>query len=193
METLPDSDAMTISFKDLIEIMCVSGFLNAGVRWPRLRKAYEKAAEVLGKDHPFATRRFLTDGYSVLLKINDKFLLDLVSDQFALFELLKSYLKTDGLDFADEFAARWWPMGKRKPIFIDGRLSFGQPVVIQGVPTLVLYRAYLAERRGGTDTTDGASTRQIIDQKTVLHVARWYSIATRSVRAAVEYETRLAA
>lgn len=193
METLPDSDAMTISFKDLIEIMCVSGFLNAGVRWPRLRKAYEKAAEVLGIDHPFATRRFLTDGYSVLLKMDDRFLLDLVSDQFALFEVLKPYLKTDGLDFADEFAARWWPMGKRKPVFIDGRLSFGQPVVTQGVPTLILYRAYLAERRSRTDSTIRDSIRQPIDQKTVLHVARWYSIASRSVRAAVDYEMRLAA
>jgi hypothetical protein len=173
--------------------MCVSGFLNAGVRWPRLRKAYEKAGEILGIDHPFATRRFLTDGYSVLLNIDDRFLLDLVSNQFALFEMLRPYLKTDGLDFADEFAARWWPMGKRKPVFIDGRLSFGQPVVTQGVPTLVLYRAYIAERRGRNGATIGASISQTIDQKTVRYVADWYSIASRSVQAAVEYETRLAA
>ncbi len=184
---------MTISFRDLIEIMCVSGFLNAGVRWPRLRKAYEKAGEVLGIDHPFATRRFLTDGYSVLLKLDDKYLLDLVSDQFALFQVLRPYLKTDGLDFADEFAARWWPMGKRKPVFIDGRLSFGQPVVTQGVPTLVLYRAYLAESRTRAGTVKIDSGRQTIDQKTVAYVAHWYSIASRSVRAAIEYETRLAA
>jgi hypothetical protein len=193
IDSFPDSDAVTISFRDLIEIMCVSGFLNAGVRWPRLRKAYEKAAEVLGIDHPFATRRFLTDGYSVLLKIDDRFLLDLVSNQFALFEMLRPYLRTDGLDFADEFAARWWPMGKRKPVFVDGRLSFGQPVVTQGVPTLVLYRAYLAERRARIDTTTRDSNCQTIDQKTVRYVANWYSIASRSVQAAVEYETRLAA
>jgi hypothetical protein len=192
MGTLPESDAMTISFRDLIEIMCVSGFLNAGVRWPRLRKAYAKAAEVLGKDHPFATRRFLTDGYSVLLKINDKFLLDLVSDQFALFEVLRPYLKTDGLEFADDFAARWWPMGKQKPVFIDGRLSFGQPVVTQGVPTLVLHRAYLAERRARASIITSASP-QAVDRKIIRYVADWYSIAPRSVRAAVEYETRLAA
>ena len=76
MGILPESEAKTISFRDLIEIMCVGGFLNAGVRWPRLRKAYEKAAEILDADHPFATRRFLTDGYSVLLRMNDQFLLD---------------------------------------------------------------------------------------------------------------------
>jgi len=192
-DAFPDAESMTISFRDLIEIMCVSGFLEAGVRWPRLRKAYEKAGEILGIDHPFATRRFLTDGYSVLLKVDDRFLLDLVSDQFSLFEMLRPYLKTDGLDFADEFAARWWPMGKRTPVFIDGRLSFGQPVVTQGVPTLVLYNAYLAERRSRTGTTTSDSTRQIIDQKTLAYVANWYAIASRSVRAAVEYETRLAA
>ena len=193
LDVFPESEAVTISFRDLIEIMCVSGFLNAGVRWPRLRKAYEKAGEILGIDHPFATRRFLTDGYSVLLNIDDRFLLDLVSNQFALFEMLRPYLKTDGLDFADEFAARWWPMGKRKPVFIDGRVSFGQPVVTQGVPTLVLYRAYIAERRGRNGATIGASISQTINQKTVRYVADWYSIASRSVHAAVEYETRLAA
>jgi hypothetical protein len=192
-DAFPESDAMTISFRDLIEIMCVSGFLEAGVRWPRLRKAYEKAAGVLGIGHPFATRRFLTDGYSVLLKVDDRYLLDLVSDQFSLFEMLRPYLKTDGLDFADEFAARWWPMGKRKPVFIDGRLSFGQPVVTEGVPTSVLHRAYLAERRGRTGSTTGARISPTIDQKTVRYVAEWYSIASLSVRAAIEYETRLAA
>jgi hypothetical protein len=193
LDAFPESGAMTISFRDLIEIMCVSGFLEAGVRWPRLRKAYQLAAEVLGIDHPFATRRFLTDGYTVLLKVDDKYLLDLVSNQFSLLQVLRPYLKTDGLDFADEFAARWWPMGKRKPVFIDGRLSFGQPVVTQGVPTLVLYRAYLAERRTRTDNTISDSNRPAIDQRSVAHVANWYSIASRSVRAAVEYETRLAA
>jgi hypothetical protein len=147
---------------------------------------------VLGVDHPFATRRFLTDGYSILLKMDDRYLLDLVSDQFALLSVLRQYLKTDGLDFVDEFAVRWWPMGKRKPVFIDGRLSFGQPVVTQGVPTLVLHRAYLAERRSRTNTATSASTEGI-DQKIIHYVADWYSITSRSVRAAVEYETRLAA
>jgi Putative DNA-binding HTH domain len=193
LEAISESEAVTLSFRDLIEVMCVSGFLSAGVRWPRLRKAHEKAAKVLGNDHPFASRRFLTDGYSVLLNIDDKFLLDLVSDQFALFEVLRPYLKTDGIDFADEFAARWWPMGKRKPVFVDGRISFGQPVVTQGVPTLVLYRAYLAERRSRTAAAIRAPIGATIDQKTVLYVADWYSVASRSVRAAVEYEARLAA
>jgi hypothetical protein len=184
---------MTISFKDLIEIMCVSGFLEAGVRWPRLRKAYERAADVLEADHPFATRHFLTDGYSVLLKVNDRLLLDLISNQFSLFEVLRPYLRTDGLDFADEFASRWWPMGKRKPVFIDGRLSFGQPVVTEGVPTIILYSAYLAERRYRNGSTTHTTIGQTIDQKTVRYVADWYSITSPSVRAAIEYEARLAA
>ncbi len=193
LDAFPESDAVAISFRDLIEIMCVNGFLEAGVRWPRLRKAYEKAGEVLGIDHPFATRRFLTHGYSVLLKVNDRYLLDLVSDQFSLFEMLRPYLRTDGLDFADEFATRWWPMGKRKPVFIDGRLSFGQPVITEGVPTATLHRAYLAELRSATGGRVQAPAGQTIDQKTVRYVAEWYSITSPSVRAAIEYETRLAA
>src|SRR5258708_30938166 len=46
-DALPESEAMTISFRDLIEIMCVNGFLDAGARWPRRMTAYEKAADDL--------------------------------------------------------------------------------------------------------------------------------------------------
>jgi hypothetical protein len=83
-------------------------------------------------------------------------------------------------------------MGKRKPVFIDGRVSFGQPVVIEGVPTVTLHLAYLAELRGTADAVP-ASADRTIDQRIVRYIAEWYSIASPSVRAAIEYETRLAA
>jgi hypothetical protein len=194
----PGDESISLTFRDLIEAMCVDGFLKAGVRWPRLRKAHQRAAEVLGLDHPFATRKFLTDGHSVLLKVGDTYLLDLVSDQYALLDILRPYLKTEGLDFEGAFAARWWPMGKREPVIIDGARSFGQPIVKEGVPTLVLYRACLAEEVA----VRSQSTRLISSpalphagpsENIIRYVADWYSVAPRSVKAAIEYEIRLAA
>jgi len=71
-------------------------------------------------------------------------------------------------------AARWFPSTNRR-IVIDPARSFGQPVVEkEGVPTSVLARSYKAEQ-------------------SLKRVARWYDVDVRSVRAAVEFERRLAA
>ncbi len=206
--TQRDEGFVALTFRDLIEVMCVHGFLKAGVKWPLLRNAHQNAAEILGLDHPFATRQFLTDGHSVLLKTGEESLLDLVSNQYALVRILSPYLKTDGLDFVGAFAARWWPMGKREPVVLDAGRSFGQPIVPQGVPTVILYRAYLAESRAKSSpeaiglwpaparidpSAHPLLVAAALDEKTVRYVAGWYSIPPRSVRAAIEYESRLAA
>lgn len=194
----PEERPIALTFRDLIEAMCVHGFLKAGVHWPDMRRAHQNAAKILQTSHPFATRRFLTDGHSVLLKVGEKSLLDLVSDQYALLNLLRPYLKTDGLEFEGEFVARWWPMGKREPVVLDCSRGFGQPIVKEGVPTLILYRACSAEERAkhrqvtGSITRPAPATARPVEQ-TIRYVADWYSVSARSVRAAVEYEMRLAA
>lgn len=70
-------------------------------------------------------------------------------------------------------AARWFPVASRR-VVIDPARSFGQPIVQEGVPTLVLAKTFAAE---------GSYSR----------VARWYDVDVRSVRAAVDFEHRLAA
>ena len=177
--------------------MCTWVF-ESGRQRPLLRKAQERAAEILGLDHPFATRKFLTDGHGVLMRVGEESLLDLARDQYALRGILSPYLKPDGLDFDGDFAARWWPMGKREPVVVDGARSFGQPIVREGVPTFILYRAYLAESRAESSTRVDSHPKadphlKPFHQKTVRYVAGWYSIPPRSVRAAIEYESRLAA
>jgi uncharacterized protein (DUF433 family) len=71
---------------------------------------------------------------------------------------------------------RWFPMGeKRKVVVIDPQRAFGRPIVAEGgVPTEVLASAVAAE-------------------KSVERVARWYAVSPREVKAAVEFEQRLAA
>jgi hypothetical protein len=187
-----------LSFRDLIEVMCVHGFLVGGVRWPILRRVHDKAAQILHTRHPFATRQFLTDGHSVLLRVGEKALLDLVSNQYTLLALIRPFLKTDGLDFVDDFAARWWPLGKRTPVLIDAGRSFGQPIVIEGVPTSLLFRAYGSEfkaARGALSSVRDFEEEAAPDAaaSAIRRVATWYAIPVKSVRAAVDYEDRLAA
>jgi uncharacterized protein (DUF433 family) len=58
---------------------------------------------------------------------------------------------------------------------LDPLRNFGEPIVTkEGVPTRVLARSYQAEH-------------------SMARVAKWYDVDVESVRAAVEFERRLAA
>lgn len=183
-----DRGTIALSFQDLIEVRFVDAFLEAGVSWSNLRAAHLRATDLLQNTHPFATRRFVTDGHTVLTRVANKALLDVVANQMGFYRILSASLKE--LEFKNRVTVRWWPMGRRQPVVIDGGRCFGQPIVSkEGVPTAVLHRAYLAEEQpqkiSGIDRD--------LDVRVIQRVANWFGVAKRSVRAAVEYELRLAA
>jgi hypothetical protein len=186
-----------LSFADLIEVRCVHAFLEAGVSWKTLRTAHARAVKLLGVDHPLATQKFFTDGHTILTRLDEQAILDIVGNQLAFNRILDRYLK-GVLDFVDQVPVRWWPMGRRRAVVIDATRSFGQPIInTEGVPTAVLYRAYRAEsgeqgsfpRIGG----EGASPNFVADPSAISRVANWFGVEKRSVRTAIEYELRLAA
>jgi uncharacterized protein (DUF433 family) len=164
-----------LSFRDLIEIRFVDAFLKHGLTWKVLRVTYARAQEIIGTDHPFCTRRFKTDGHTLFQVggIRSSSVLDLFQNQLGFAKVISPYLK--GLEFEHETITQWWPLGRNQPVVIDGARSFGQPIVFkEGVPTAVLNRAFKAE-----DSID--------------RVAEWFRVEKRSVRAAIRYESQLAA
>lgn|SRR5208282_4788376 len=195
-----EDEAIVLSFKDLIEIRYVHAFLEVGVSWKTLRDAHEKAAALMKTKHPFATRRFDSDGHTILTRVGAKAILDLVKDQLNFARIVEHHL-LGVLDFEDSGAVRWWPMGKKRPIVIDGGRSFGQPIVSgHGVPTAVLHRAYIAESQEdgdriavGSEGIQRSASPAALSRSAVERVAKWFSVEKRSVRAAIEYELRLAA
>jgi hypothetical protein len=195
-----DDGAIALSFEDLVEVRFVEAFLNAGVTWKALRLAHDRACELLKVNHPFATQKFVTDGHTILVRASEPALLDLVKDQLAFSRVIAPFLV--GLEFEGEVAIRWWPMGKKRSVVIDASRSFGQPIVSkEGVPTAVLHRAYAAESRsnaaqGGPRKETkprGSVAGRSIYEPAIATVASWFKVEKRSVRAAVEYETQLAA
>lgn len=167
-----------VCFRDLIEIQFVHAFRDAGVSWPTIRLAAEKAREITRLDHPFASREFVTDGRTIFAQIvqatGNKELLDLKSDQMAFRRVLLPTLRAQ-LEVGDSGVERIWPMGKRRPIVIDPKRQFGQPIVRdEGVPTEVLAGAYQAMR-------------------SLKAVASWYCVSVAGARAAVEFEKNLVA
>jgi uncharacterized protein (DUF433 family) len=166
-----------INFLDLVEIRFVNAFLDQGVTWAYLRRAYGKAAEIVQHPRPFSTRKFRTEGRSILNEIvmtgRHRSTLDVGAGRMGFWPMFAPFFKQ--LDFDADEASRWWPLANRK-VVIDPQRSFGQPIVARdGIPTRTLYRAYLAEHEA------------------ISEVASWYGISRHSVKAAIEFEERLAA
>ena len=158
---LAERGAVGLDFLDLVEIRYVKAFVEAGVSWHVLRAAHERAAEMLHVDHPFATKRFFTDGQTILTRVAEPAFLDLMGNQLAFSRILGRYLAgAEGLDFDDnDMARRWWPMGRKRLVVIDAERSFGQPIVsTEGCadrgsqPRLLCREHYCRRRPGGRES-----------------------------------------
>src|SRR3989442_8650458 len=105
-----------LSFKDLIEVRFVDAFRKQGVSWKVVRQAAESAKKIFRTSHPFSTKRFQTDGRTILAELataeGDGALLDIVRSQFVFREVLAPYLRGLELSQGDE-VIRWWPLERR--------------------------------------------------------------------------------
>src|SRR5437762_8196020 len=172
----PIDGVFALSFRDLQEIRFLHAFRELGVSWHVLRLASRYAKDIVGSDHPFSTGRFRSFGNSIMtaiaIKTCEQLLIDIVKNQLAFKRLIAPFLR--GLEFDHNEPVRWFPTASRR-IVVDPHRSFGQPVLQkEGVPTLILAKAYSTER-------------------SINNVAQWYDVDPRSVKAAVDFERRLAA
>ena len=93
--------------------------------------------------------------------------------QFVERHVFDPLMKRFDYDALTEEAARYWPLGRDKPVMLDPGRSFGEAIVNSGVPTRVLHAAHLS----------GDSKPRI---------ARWYGVDVDEVTAAIVYEESLA-
>lgn len=174
----PIDDDLALGFLDLMEVRFVDAFRRHGVSWKAIRLAAERACEILGRDHPFSTFSFQTDGKTIFAEIlreapREPALLDLVRSQYAFRQVLAPYLYR-GLEFSkDDVPVRWRPMPRNDHVVLDPKRQLGRPIVdSEGVPTAVLMNAYRVE-----ESYD--------------RVAQWFEVEPRSVMAAVRFEEYL--
>lgn len=170
---------MYLSFLDLVQLRVADAFIRAGLSPQKVRRAIEYGAEIVSSDYPFATASFRTDGKTVILHVldedsGDDHLIDLFKHgQYLMQKVIEPSLK--GLEFEDDIAARWWPLGRAKGIVVDPKRQFGQPIDdVTGVPTSVLAQAA---------KTEGSPTQ----------TARMFMVPLQSVKRAVAFELQLAA
>jgi len=139
-----------LDFADLLEVRFVGAFRRYGVSWKAIRIASEGAREILNVDHPFSSRKFSTDGRTILAEIvtadGDEMLLDLVKKQYEFQRMVNMY-KRGEIEF-DALGApqRWFPVEGSTRIVVDPQRSFGAPIVArEGIPTKILAHSAIAE------------------------------------------------
>ena len=168
---------MALSFLDLIEVRIVNSLRAHKISWKLIRMAERHAREVFKTDHPFAMKKFKTDGRSIFADLRkthgERPLIDLADNQLTFRKVIEPHLKDIDFD-GENHAARWWPMGAGHRVLLDPKRCFGQPIVREGVPTSVLARAVKREQSVET-------------------VAKWFEVQVRAVRDAIQFERDLAA
>lgn len=167
-----------ISFLDLIELLFINAFHSYRVSLQSIRIAVNQASLLLKTDHPFATKKFYTDGKTILAEIiqgNDSALVDLIKQQYQISEIVFPLLY-NCIDFRNyEVAQRYWPLGKDRGIVIDPSRNFGKPIL----------------------NDLNVSVHTISDLLQSGHsegeISEWYEIASQYIELAKEYELRLSA
>ncbi len=172
-------DTVGLGFLDLLEIRFVHAFRQFGVSLPVIRSAAQSAREIFQQDHPFARKRFKTDGRRIFAEILEASaetkLLDLTKSQYAFHRVIMPTLYAS-VEYSElDEALRWYPMWPKQQVLLDPKRCFGRPIVAQGgVPTETL--AVAVESEGSAE-----------------RVARWFGVPRAAVQAALEFELEIAA
>jgi uncharacterized protein (DUF433 family) len=175
---LPSDDGgLTLTFADLMELHFIAMFQREGVSLPVIRTAAQRAAEVFGTDHPFAAKRFDTDGKRIFMTIeNDapagiprhRYIEELRKAQLVFEEAVRPFFRL--LEIDRNHIVRYWPLGQKARVVLDPRRGFGQSIDAEtGVPTEVLYR-------------------EVSQGESAVKVAQWYQVPVKAVEAAIYYE-----
>jgi hypothetical protein len=178
---VPIEGTQELGFWDLIEVRFVEHFRKQGVSLQALRKAAETARREWGQRHPFAMSnvKFLTDRVTVFSHVaqetGDKFLLNLVTKQYAMYVVLEEVLaKGVGFDPASGLAREWRPKKEFPHIALNPLVAYGQPAILpEGVPTAAIFQTWKAENGSYPAAAD------------------WYEITEDLAREAVEFELGL--
>jgi uncharacterized protein (DUF433 family) len=169
-----------VSFLDMIEIRFVEHFRQRKISLQSLRVAAKNARRELGVSHPFATSsvKFQTDRKQVFLETaketGDRFLLNLMTNQIEIYDVIESILIRH-LEFdVDGFARQWRPDPAGSPnVVVAPIFAFGRPVISKRhIPTRTLFDSWLANDRNGSVVGD------------------WFRIDKNDVDEAIRFELR---
>ena len=165
-----------VSFFDLISIKAIDGLRRRQFSLPAIRDVVKYCQDELKVDYPLATQRFKTDRRRIYLEAGDGRLLEVLGGQRgaqAWDEILDPFLKD--LDYQNDFARRWWPLGRDELVVVDPEHGFGSPVIVGS----------------GLRTELVAERHEVGDSNEV--IAYDFNLTPKQVESALKLEEKLAA
>lgn len=172
------SDSEAVTWGEFVELGYLREYRRARVSLQHIRPVIERLRQELGLQYPLAHARPFIYDRQLVLRIQEETALDSSlaivirsGQEFILAREVEAYLQK--VEFADDVVARLRPAGKTSPVVIDPEFAFGRPS-IRGVATERIAELY----RGG-DSPD--------------FLAEVYELPLEHIRAAIAYETQLAA
>ena len=136
--TAKHARADAVSFLDVVEVVAIGGLKEAGFSTRAVRRIVQNCQEILDVPRPLTSLTFKVGGREVFVEQGDVLVeVGRRKRMQAWDEILAPFLDT--LDYSQDIASRWWPMGKAAPILVDPDYGYGLPVVAgSGVRTEII-------------------------------------------------------
>jgi len=131
-------DSILLSFLNLLELRFLAAY-RSRVPLQSIRRALEFSGSELGIDRPLLSLEFKTHGKSLFLRFaaegEDEYLMNASRrGQLAWPSTLDAFIES--IDYEEDTARRWWPLGRKEPVIVDTLLNGGRPsTALSGVRT----------------------------------------------------------
>ena len=136
------TDAETLSFGELVELLHVKGFRDQGVPLESIRQAASSLRQEWETPYPFATRRVATLGNRLVAMLGGEWR-EPVSDQRS-FDFVEGL--AEQMVYSDDLTTGWHPLGVGSRVLLDPQRRFGEPIEREsGIRTRTLAEAVAAE------------------------------------------------
>ena len=143
------SEDSMLSYLQLMETVVAARFRNLdNIRYRDVHAAHRNAREILGIQHPFAHANLESLGGHIIARLEGEETGESLQalDSPGLWSLPGLVLEViHQIEYKDEFAAKWFPLGKDCPIVVDPHISSGVPTVEgRGVTVNTIFKRWRA-------------------------------------------------
>jgi uncharacterized protein (DUF433 family) len=157
------------SFVDLMEVAAIGELRKKGFSFKRIRRINSYCRLYLKEPRPLVTQKFKVAGQDIFLDVDFDVLVDVGREagMLAWREVLRPFL--EDVEYENDLARRWWPLGREHMVVVDPDYGFGLPVVEgTGVRTEII-----AERHRAGDSAAEIAYDFDVTPKQINDALRW--------------------
>lgn len=158
-----------VSFADLMEVAAIGELKKKGFSLKRIRQINSYCRLYLQEPRPLVTQKFKIVGQDIFLAEDFDILVNVGHEagMLAWRGALEPFL--EDVEYENELARRWWPLGKKRRVLVDPDYGFGLPVIEgTGIRTEIV-----AERHKAGDSVEEISYDFSITSEQIEDALRW--------------------